>query len=121
MTNGPAKTAVFYIAGATGAVSSSTDYPFAVSIPENATSTKSAFVEITGVYASGASPKDIGINFNSQGLRTYIVPASTVSFFKFIHPVNGVNSSNTLTVAPQTNTTVYVTSARLIVTYSYTP
>ena len=125
VTDGPAKTAVFHIAGATGAISSSTDYPFAAPIPEDATTTKSAFVEITGVYlSSSASSKDIGINFNSQGLRTYVVPVPTtptISFFKFIHPVNSVNPNNILTVAPQANTTVYVTSARLIVNYAYTP
>jgi len=119
----PAKTASFHIAGATGSVTNGSplSQSFFVSIPENATTTKSAFVEVAGVYSSGASSKDIGINFNSQGERVYQVPASTISYFKFIYPVNTVNPSNTLYVTPQTNTTVYITSARLIVTYSYTP
>ena len=119
----PAKTAVFHIAGATGTVTNGSPLSqvFSVSIPENATTTKSAFVEITGVYASGASSKDIAVQVNGQTSRVYVVPASTVSFFKFIHPINPVNSSHTLYVTPQTNTTVYITSAKLIVNYAYTP
>ncbi|MEK7520385.1 MAG: fibronectin type III domain-containing protein [Patescibacteria group bacterium] len=119
----PAKTTVFHIIGSTGIITNGAplNQSFPVSMPETATTTKSAFVEITGVYASGASSKDIAVQVNSQAARTYVVPASTLSHFKIIYSVSPVGATNTLVVTPQANTTVYITSAKFIVTYAYTP
>src|SRR3989344_3830765 len=119
----PAKTASFHIAGATGLINNSSpgSYPFTVSLPENATSTQSAFIEISGVYSSGADPKNITVQVTGQGSIIYVVPASTTSHFKIMHRINPVLISNTLTITPQTNTTVYVTSAKITITYAYTP
>lgn len=119
----PGKTTSFHIKGATGIISGGTTSTttFAVLMPETATTTKSAFVEVLGVYLAGASSKDIGIQVNSQSARTYVVPASTTSFFKFIYQVGSVNPSNTLVITPQANTSVYISSARIIVNYAYTP
>lgn len=119
----PSKTASFYVTSQTAIVTNAfpLNAPFSVILPENATTTKSAFMEITGVYVAGAAPKDITVQVNSQPSKTYVVPASSTSHFRIMYPVSPLNTANTLYVTPQTNTTVYISSAKIIVTYAYTP
>jgi len=93
-------------------------------MPENATTTKSIFVEIKGIYTSGASSKDVSVQVNSETAKTYVVPASSTSYFKIIHQVNSIAvdpGTNTLIVTPQSNTTLNILSADIYVNYTYTP
>ena len=122
----PAKTAAFHIAGATGFITNGSpgSYPFTVSLAENATSTKSAFVELTGVYdKTSTASNGITVQVNSQAAKTYALsPVAAKSHFKIIYQVNPfTTASNTLSVTPPADTTVYITSAQFIVTYAYTP
>lgn len=119
----PAKTTKFHIAGSTGTVTNGSplSQPFSVEMPETATTTKSIFVEIKGIYSSGAATKDVTVGVNAETTQTYVIPASSVSYFKIIHPVSSIDSTNTLTITPQTNTTLYILSADINITYSYTP
>lgn len=122
----PAKTAVFHITGQTGSVTNGSplNQAFTVHIPETASSTRSAFVEITGIYETSAASITIAIQHNSEPTRTYTLPGPSSgtlrSHFRLVHRANTVNASNTLTLTP-TSATVYVNSARMIVTYDYTP
>mgnify|MGYP001612209220 FL=1 len=119
----PAKTAVFHIVGKEASITSGSplNETFNTTMPETATTTKSALIEISGIYTSGASSKDVVVQVNSEPSQTYTLPASSTSHFTITHRVATVNASNTLTITPQTNTTIYITSAKLIVTYAYTP
>ena len=118
----PAKTTRFHIVGATSTLPLSQS--FTVVMPENATTTKSIFVEIKGVYVSGASSKDVVVQVNAETAKTYILPPSSTSYFKIIHPVSAIAvdpGTNTLTITPQANTTLYILSADIYVNYAYTP
>lgn len=122
----PAKTVSFTI-GSTGTVisgGSATTTVFSITMPENATSTKSIFVEIDGVYVSGASANNITVQFNSESSKTYTIPISSTSHFKILHPVSAIAVSpatNTLTITAQANVSMYALSALITVTYAYTP
>lgn len=122
----PAKTTRFHISGSTGAITSGAplSQSFSVVMPENATTTKSIFVEIKGVYVSGASSKDVAVQVNAETAKTYILPTSSTSYFKIIHSVSAIDvdpGTNTLTITPQANTTMYILSADIYVNYVYTP
>ena len=122
----PAKTAAFHIAGATASITNGSpgSYPFTISLAENATSTKSAFVELTGVYdKTSTASNGITVQVNSQAAKTYALsPVAVKSYFKIIYQVNPfTTASNTLSVTPPADTTVSITSAQFIVTYAYTP
>lgn len=122
----PAKTTKFHITGQTGLITNGSplSQPFTVSIPENATTTRSIFVEIKGIYSSGASSKDIAVQVNGETAKTYVIPASSVSFVKILHPVTALDvdpATNTLTVTPEANTNFSILSADIYVNYTYTP
>ena len=126
--NQPAKTTKFYAMGlisqVTGGNTASTT--FSVVMPENATSTKSAFVEIRGIYdTNGTSPNDIAVYVNSQASKTYVIPDTAVkTHFKIIYKVDPVNidpSVNTIYITPESNTTIFISSVDIYVTYAYTP
>ncbi len=126
----PAKTTSFYIVGSTATVTSASplSQTFSVVMPENATSTKSIFVEIKGIYditATSPAPS-FTVQVNSETSKTYALPAVvSKSYFKILHQVNAINispASNTLTITPDdTNTNIHVSSADINVTYGYTP
>ena len=125
----PSKTSVFHIMGKTGTVTNGSplNQSFTVVMPENATTTKSIFVEITGIYdiiATSPAPTVV-VQVNSETSKTYDLPAVVgKSFFKILHQVNAINvdpSTNTLTVTPDANTTLHSLSADINVNYSYTP
>ena len=122
----PSKTTKFHIIGSEGAVTSASPLSqnFTVVIPEDATTTKSIFVEIRGIYTSGASSKDIVVQVNSETAKTYVVPPSSTSYFKITYPMSTITNDpgvNTLTVTPQANTSINITSANVVVQYTYTP
>ncbi len=123
----PAKTTRFHIVGATSTVSSSAQLSqsFSVVIPENATSTKSIFVEIKGVYVSTDAAPTITIKVNNETQKVYILPTvASKSHFKVLHSVAAIAvdpGTNTLTITPSTNNTVYINSADIYVNYTYTP
>lgn len=124
----PAKTTRFHITGQTGAITNGSplNQTFSVFMPELATSTKSAFVEIVGVYKTTSSGQTITVQVNSETSKAYALPsASATSHFRILHQVSSVTvetaNANTLYVTPETSTTVYVNSADINVNYSYTP
>jgi len=124
----PAKATTFHIVGIRGAVGggSTTSTSFSVVIPESGYGIKSAFAVVTGIYASGASSKDLVIQVNSQAARTYVLPPSSTSYFKIIYAVDAANvnvdpTPNTFSLSPQANTTLYISSADFTVYYAYTP
>ena len=124
--NKPTKTTRFFVAGITGSIAAgqTTSTTFTVFMPENATATKSIFLEIRGIYnAAGGSPT-IGVSVNGQATTTYALPsAAATSSFKIVYQVNSINLSpatNTASLNP-TSATLYVNSAQLIFTYAYTP
>ena len=118
----PGKTTLFYISGATGAVSSYASSSFLVHIPEAVYSVKSAFVELTGVTA-GAGTNNVAVSVNSQATSTYAIAAGE-SFFRILYRVTGANlyldpTSNVLAISPSISTNIF--SAQIYVTYSFAP
>ena len=123
----PSKTIKFHIIGNTGSITnvSPLSQSFSVFMAENSTTTRNAFVVIVGVYDATVGSPTLTVQVNSETSKIYTLPPFIAkNNFKIIHRVNGVNidpATNTLTVTPDANTTVYVSSADINVTYSYTP
>ena len=116
----PAKTTIHYISSFTSSVSSFTSSSFVVDIPETSADIKSAFVEITGI-SPGAGTNNITVGVNAEATKTYAV-ASGDSSFKIIYPVTTLNldpSTNELDITP--SQAINIISAKIIVTYAYTP
>jgi len=123
-TLSPSKTTRFHIVGNTASISgASNSYTFSVHMPENATTTRSAFVELKGIFLVGGTPA-IGMTVNSEATSTYAFPSGSRYSLKILHPVSSVNISpdtNTLTIAPGAGNGFYVSSADIYVNYTYTP
>ena len=92
-------------------------------MPENSTSTKSAFLEISAISLSGGT-NNFSVWVNSQASKTYAINASSITHFKVLYKIEPAN----LNVDPATNViyinpslTTYVASAKIIVTYAYAP
>ena len=122
----PAKTAVFHIVGKETAITNGSplNKTFSVTMPETASTTKSAFVEITGVYDKTTTASNgIAVQVDAQTARTYILKDVVAkSYFKITHRVSPfTGASHTLSVTPPSDTTFYITSAKIIITYAYTP
>ncbi len=125
----PAKITRFHIVGKTGAVTNASPLSevFTVAMPENATTTKSIFIEISGIYSATAVSPTLTVQVNSETSKVYVLPYNanpTVSHFKILHSVAGITvdpGTNTITVTPDVNTTAYVSSADMSVNYVYTP
>ena len=145
--NQPSKTTVFYITGEQATVSGPADSYFGVFAPENSISVKSAFIEITGIV-SGAGD-NITFQANNVAAKTYRVSAGAPTHFKFVYEItdpgqepnlnfndidpctNGAANSqppfasappcNRLTVTPGPDISIDAYSAKIFVTYSYTP
>lgn len=120
----PSKTTRFHIVGNTASISgSSNSYTFSVHMPENATTTRSAFVEMKGVFLVGGTP-EIGLKVNNEATSTYAFPAGSKYSLKVLHPVSSINiapDTNTLIIAPGAGNGFYVSSADIYVNYTYTP
>lgn len=124
----PAKTTRFHIHGLSGSVSggTATTTIFSVVMPETSPSVKSAFVEIRGVYdTNGSSPNGITVQVGSESAKTYALPGSAdIDHLRILHSVSTIPvdpATTTLSITPQTNTTFYITSSDISVTYGYTP
>jgi hypothetical protein len=121
----PARTTEFYIKGYNLmiAASAATSSSFSVPAPETAAAVKSAFVEITAISGS-AGTNNFQVQVNSETAKTYAIDASAITHFRVIYPIAGLYlndtpSVNTLTITPSLDT--YIASARVVVTYEYTP
>ncbi|MEK7452989.1 MAG: fibronectin type III domain-containing protein [Patescibacteria group bacterium] len=128
----PAKTTQFHIVGSTGTVTNSAplSQTFSIIVPENATSMKSSFIIIGGIYETttlAPATTQIAVQYEAEPIVSYILPGSPAgtlrSYFKIIHSVNSVNSTSasTLTITPASPTILYINSADFTATYSYTP
>lgn len=120
----PAKTTQFHIWGKTGSVtgSSQASTTFSVFMPENATSTKSAFVEINGISLNNGT-NNIQLQVNSQAAKTYVINSNETQF-KILYKIDPANvnidpTNNVFYITPSLDT--YIVSAKIYVTYSYTP
>lgn len=124
----PAKTTKFYVWDKIDTINGGTtaSTTFSVVMSENVTSTKSAFVEIRGIYdTTGSSPNRIGIQVNSQAAKYYEIPlVLSKSYFKIVYEINPINIdpfANIIYIIPESNTTIYISSVDIYVTYAYTP
>lgn len=123
----PGKTISFHIIGRTTAISGggSAAPTFSVLIPENAPIIKSAFVEMTGISGTTGT-NTIGMQVNGQAIGSYIIDAASKTQFKILYSIDPANVNinddpaiNTLTISPSLDT--YISSAKIVVTYAYTP
>ncbi len=123
----PAKTTKFHISGETATITNGSPLikTFTVTIPEEATSTKSIFVEIRGIYSTTDASPTVTVQVNSETSKIYTLPTVvSTSHFKILHNVSALTmgtDANTLTVTPSTNNTIYITSSDVSVNYAYTP
>ena len=121
----PARTTEFYIKGYNLMIagSAATSSNFSVPAPETDAAVKSAFVEITAISGSSGT-NNFQVQVNSETAKTYAIDASAITHFRVIYPIaslylNDTPSANTLTITPSLDT--YIASARVVVTYEYTP
>lgn len=121
---GPAKTTKFYVTGMPSMVSGGTTATssFSVYVPELGYSLKSAFIELSGV-STAVGINNIGVQINSQALKTYVIN-SNESAFKILYKIDSANLNldpiaNIISISPSLNTNI--ASARIYVTYSFTP
>ncbi|MDO8604626.1 MAG: fibronectin type III domain-containing protein [bacterium] len=130
--NNPAKTTKFYVAGGTSPVTNASPgiYQFYATTTEANITAKSSFITLTGIYeTTNVSPTNssVTVQYESESPVTYVLPGGPSgtfrNYFKIIRKVNTVNTvtQNTFTVRPDAATTLYVNSASLVMTYSYTP
>jgi len=125
--NQPGKTVSFHIIGSAGAISGggSTAPTFTVGLPETSPSIKSAFVELTGISGTSGT-NTVGVQVNGQAIGSYVIDAVSKTQFKILYLVDPANLTinddptiNTLTISPSLDT--YISSAKIVVTYAYTP
>lgn len=123
----PAKTTSFYITGKTSTIAAAAvdSTNFSVLVPENSPVVKSAFVEITGI-TNNPGTNNVQVQVNSQTAKTYAIDAASKSHFKIIYEITSGNlnlndtpSTNTLSITPSLDT--YIASAKVAVSYAYTP
>jgi hypothetical protein len=120
----PAKTTKFYVGSVAGAITggTATSSDFSVYVPENSVSVKNAFIELTG-FSPSSGTNNVAVSVNSQATSTYNI-ASNGNSFKILYPVGGANLNfdplgNTFNINPSLDTNI--TSAELILTYSFAP
>ena len=120
----PAKTTKFYVGSIGGnlAGGAATSSSFSVYVPENSVSVINSFIELTGVSpVSGTN--NVAISVNGQATSTYSI-ASGGNSFKILYPVSSANLNfdpigNVLNLNPSLD--VNITSAELVLTYSFAP
>ncbi|MBI5147855.1 MAG: hypothetical protein HZA37_01750 [Parcubacteria group bacterium] len=125
----PAKTTRFHVMGTTTAITNANpgSYSFTATTTELSPSMKSSFMVLAGIYETTVISPQVIVQYESESPITYALPGTSSgtlrSYFQILHRVNTVNttSTNTLTVTPNTSTSVYINSADLIMTYGYTP
>lgn len=123
----PGKTTTFHIMGrpATVTAASTASSTFSVLIPETAPLIKSAFIELSGI-SNSAGTNNIQVQVNGLDSQTFVLDASNKTYFKIMYQVNTANlnindtpSANSFSIIPSLDT--YISSAKIIVTYAYTP
>jgi hypothetical protein len=123
----PAKTTTFYLLGRTGILTggSTSSTTFSVLAPETTPTVKSAFVVVTGISASGGT-NNVSVQVNNQSVSSYVIDASSQTPFTLVYNItpatlylNDNPQSNVLRVIPSIDTSI--TSAKVVVTYAYTP
>ena len=121
----PAKTTKFFATSTTGLVTggATASSTFSVHRPESSASTTSAFLEIAAISNSGGT-NNFAVWINSQASKTYVINASSITYFKVLYKIEPANlnvdpTSNVIYLNPSLNT--YVVSAKVVVTYAYTP
>lgn len=130
------RTAEYIITGETGALSSETLRNFQVYLTEQGANIQNAFVEISGIASANASNLTLGlkaVGSADPGYTNYTVATSaTVSTpFTVLHRVDPTASglyiaptqstNNVLYINPTGGPSMYIASAKIIVTYYYTP
>lgn len=130
------RTAEYIITGETSALASETLRNFQVYITEQGANIQNAFIEISGIASANASNLTLGlkaVGSADPGYTNYTVATSnTVSTpFTVLHRIDptatGVyiaptqTSNNVLYINPTGGPSVYIASAKIIVTYYYTP
>ena len=127
--NRPAKTTKFFAAGSVDAITNASpgSYSFTATTTESSLSTKSAYITLMGIYETTLVSPQVVVQYESEPAVTYALPGTSSgtirSYFKIVHQVSSVTTSapSVLLVTPNISTTVYVNSAELGMTYSYTP
>lgn len=137
----PAKTTKAYIDGAVGSVSSPATYYFTVNIPETVPTVQNAYIEVFGIVSGGSGTITVGAN--GVASRAYAVSAPSPTLYRLFYQITAPNSEanlnlndadpcsnavvpgtpplcNSLTITPDV-VSMYVLSAKVITTYSYTP
>jgi hypothetical protein len=123
----PAKTTTFYLLGRTSVLTggSTSSTTFSVLAPETSPSVKSAFVVVTGISASGGT-NNVSVQVNTQAAQVYAIDASSQTPFTLVYNIspaslylNDLPATNTLRVIPSIDTSI--ASAKVVVTYSFTP
>ena len=80
-------------------------------------------MEIAAISNSGGT-NNFAVWVNSQASKTYAINASNITYFKVLYKIEPANlfidpTANIIYLNPSLNT--YVVSARIVVTYAYTP
>lgn len=120
----PSKSTKFYAMGLGDVVAggSATSTDFSVYVSETSYGVKSAFIELAGTSLVNGT-NNIQVQVNGQAAKTYAI-ASNQSSFKIVYKIDSANINvdptlNTLTITPDQDT--YVASAKITITYAYTP
>lgn len=138
--NNPAKTTKSYIDGALGQVPGTATYYFTVNAPELSPLVKNAYVEVVGIASGGTGT--VGIKANGGATRTFDVVAGSPTLYRLVYQITnpnlesnlnledagacsngstaGAHPCNKLIITP-TTVGLYVLSAKIVATYSYTP
>lgn len=120
----PAKTVKFNIGSIPGILTggTATTSDFSVYVPENSVSIISAFVELTAMSPNWWT-NNLSMAINGQATSTYTMESAGNSF-KVLHPISSSNLnfdplSNTLYI--NSDLDLNITSAELVLTYSFAP
>lgn len=123
----PGKTVSFHIIGRTTVISGggNASPTFSIPVPENSPTIKNAFVELSGISGS-AGTNTIQVQVNGQAAQAFVIDAAAKTHFKILYQVEPANvylndspSVNTLSISPSLD--AYVSSARIVMTYGFTP
>lgn len=123
----PAKTTTFYLLGRTGVLAGgeTSSTTFSVLAPEMSPLVKSAFVVVTGI-SSGGGTNNVSVQVNTQAAQTYAIDASSQTPFTLVYNIspaslylNDIPATNALRIIPSIDTAI--ASAKVVVTYAYTP
>jgi len=120
----PAKTVRFYINSIPGALAGSvaTSSNFSVYVPESSVSVKSAFLELKG-FSPAMGLNNIYVSVNGQASVTY-TSGSFYNNFRILYKIDPANLNfdpivNTMNLS--SDSSIYFTSANLVLTYSFAP